>query len=142
MSKAKQQLADALRAALAERSRAIEVAYNELTVELAPEDLLDVAVRLRDDDAFRFQQLIDLCGVDYSQYGCDEWQTDDASHAGFTAVSRAAAPGGCASATSSRRGSSRAGASRSFITCCPMSTTSACDSRCSRPTTISRWCRV
>ena len=84
ISSAKQQLADALRAALGERCRSIEIAFNEVTVELAPQELLEVATRLRDDEAFRFVQLSDLCGVDYSQYGRDEWQTTDASHAGFS----------------------------------------------------------
>jgi len=46
--------------------------------------LLEVATALRDHQDFRFQQLIDLCGVDYSQYGRDEWQTDEASRAGFS----------------------------------------------------------
>jgi NADH-quinone oxidoreductase subunit C len=39
---------------------------------------------LRDDEAFRFEQLVDLSGVDYSQYGRAEWQTEGASRAGFS----------------------------------------------------------
>jgi len=41
----------------------------ELTLEIAPGDLLDVARTLRDDAELGFAQMIDLCGVDYSRYG-------------------------------------------------------------------------
>ena len=84
MSNSKQQLAEALRAALDERVESVEVAYNEVSIEVSAENLLEVARRLRDDDGFKFQQLVDLCGVDYSQFGRDEWQTDDASRGGFS----------------------------------------------------------
>jgi NADH-quinone oxidoreductase subunit C len=43
-----------------------------------------VASGLRDDAQFQFQQLLDLCGVDYSQFGRDEWQTESASRSGFS----------------------------------------------------------
>ena len=84
MSNSKQQLADALQAALGEKLDSVTLACNEVTVETSPENLLEVAARLRDDEAFQFQQLVDLCGVDYSQFGRDEWLTDDASRGGFS----------------------------------------------------------
>ena len=84
MSNSKQQLADALRVALGEQAEAVTLAVNEVTLEIAPENLIEVATRLRDDDSFAFEQLVDLCGVDYSQFGRDEWQTDEASRAGFS----------------------------------------------------------
>ncbi|HUW00124.1 MAG TPA: NADH-quinone oxidoreductase subunit C, partial [Gallionella sp.] len=43
----------------------------ELTVVVRAQDMLDVLTRMRDDKALRFEQLIDLCGVDYSAYGSD-----------------------------------------------------------------------
>lgn len=58
----------------------------ELTIEIAPENVLDVLTQLRDDKQFEFKQLIDLCGVDYMAYGKTEWKTD---HATFTGFSRA-----------------------------------------------------
>ena len=79
-----QQLADALRAALEDRIVSVEVDRNEVSVEVPPENLLDVATQLRDGEQFRFQQLMDLCGVDYSQYGCDEWFTQECTHGGFS----------------------------------------------------------
>lgn len=84
MASRNQQLADALRAALEERVVSVEVDFNEVSIEVAAENLVDVATRLRDDERFRFQQLIDLCGVDYSQYGRDEWYTEEATRAGFS----------------------------------------------------------
>jgi len=54
----------------------------ELTVTVSAADYLEVATTLRDDDGLRFEQLIDLCGMDYSA-----WR--DRPHEGprFTVVS-------------------------------------------------------
>ena len=41
----------------------------ELTIEVVSSDYRSVATRLRDHDSFGFEQLIDLCGVDYASYG-------------------------------------------------------------------------
>ena len=49
-------------------------AYGELTVECRPKDLREVATLLRDHSALKFEQLIDLCGVDYLEYGEGSWQ--------------------------------------------------------------------
>ena len=94
MSNRKQQLADALRAALGEKIDTVTVAFNEVSADVPAENLLDVATELRDGPEFKFQQLIDLCGVDYSQFGRDEWQTEDASRAGFSRGVAAAATTG------------------------------------------------
>jgi NADH-quinone oxidoreductase subunit C len=40
----------------------------EITVTVAASDYLDVARQLRDDAALKFEQLIDLCGLDYADY--------------------------------------------------------------------------
>jgi NADH-quinone oxidoreductase subunit C len=45
------------------------LSLNEVTIECKPNDYLRVCKSLRDDDDFRFEQLIDLCGVDYQEYG-------------------------------------------------------------------------
>lgn len=82
MTDSTQQLADALRAALGDQVDVVNVEYGEVTLEVSPENLIEVATTLRDDH--EFQQLIDLCGVDYSQFGRDEWQTEEASRAGFS----------------------------------------------------------
>jgi len=45
------------------------LALGEITIEVMPENYLAVCKTLRDDEAFGFEILIDLCGVDYSAYG-------------------------------------------------------------------------
>ena len=84
MPNPRQQLAEALRAAFGDRVDSVAVEYNEVTIEVAGENLIAVATELRDDPQFQFQQLLDVCGVDYSQFGQDEWLTEDASRAGFS----------------------------------------------------------
>jgi len=44
------------------------VALGEVTIEVRPADWHDIAVQLRDEPGLRFDELIDLCGVDYSTY--------------------------------------------------------------------------
>ena len=44
-------------------------ALGEITLECAAADYLSVCQLLRDDASLRFEQLIDLCGVDYQSYG-------------------------------------------------------------------------
>ena len=56
----------------------------EVTIEVAAGDLLDVCAALRDEKDFRFEQLVDVCGVDYVAYGKAEWETEHASSAGFS----------------------------------------------------------
>ena len=58
--------------------------YGEVTIEVLPADALAVFEKLRDDAAFKFEQLIDVCGVDYSEYGSVEWATESTSSTGFS----------------------------------------------------------
>jgi NADH-quinone oxidoreductase subunit C len=46
----------------------------ELTLEVGAGDYLQAALLLRDHPDLRFEQLIDLCGVDYSEFGQDGWE--------------------------------------------------------------------
>jgi NADH-quinone oxidoreductase subunit C len=55
-------------AALGDKARRVEVNLGEVTVVVAAADYLAAARLLRDAPACRFEQLIDLCGVDYSAY--------------------------------------------------------------------------
>ena len=45
-----------------------KVALGEVTIEVRAENWLEVALKLRDETSLRFDELIDLCGVDYSTY--------------------------------------------------------------------------
>jgi NADH-quinone oxidoreductase subunit C len=47
-------------------------AFGEITLEIAPDELTQVARKLRDHPDFQFEQLIDLCGVDYARYGNED----------------------------------------------------------------------
>jgi NADH-quinone oxidoreductase subunit C len=82
MANRKLQLADALGAAFEGSIESVNLSLNEVTIEVSPEHLVDVATRLRDEHGF--EQLVDVCGVDYSQYGRDEWQTEEATRSGFS----------------------------------------------------------
>jgi len=58
--------------------------FAEVTIEVSAKDALAVFETLRDDAALKFEQLIDVCGVDYSEYGSVEWTTESASATGFS----------------------------------------------------------
>lgn len=62
----------ALGAILGERATLIN-AVDELTLECAAADYHSIMQTLRDHDELHFEQLIDLCGVDYSTYKNQEW---------------------------------------------------------------------
>jgi len=47
---------------------------NELTIECKAEDFIEVCIKLRDHGELKFEQLIDLCGVDYSEYNDGLWE--------------------------------------------------------------------
>ncbi|HEY8354929.1 MAG TPA: NADH-quinone oxidoreductase subunit C [Methylophilaceae bacterium] len=74
MSARLQKLAEELRLALGERVVRLAERLGEITIEVRAEDYLEVAGILRDAPALRFEQLIDLCGVDYVDYGEGAWQ--------------------------------------------------------------------
>jgi len=60
------------------------VAFEEVTIEVAGKNLVEVCSALESETDFAFTQMIDLCGVDYSAYGLTEWATDDATIEGFS----------------------------------------------------------
>ena len=59
---------------LGERVRRMHLAHDEVTVEVAAADYLDAAAVLRDAPQCQFNQLMDLCAVDYSQYKDRPWE--------------------------------------------------------------------
>ena len=63
-----QKLEQELRSVVGDRIKQFEVAFGELTAVVAPEDLTQVMILLRDSSVLRFAQLSDLCGVDYRDY--------------------------------------------------------------------------
>ncbi len=56
----------------------------ELTIEVDKDDLLAVAIALRNEPEFGFEMLMDVCGIDYLDYGEVEWTTSSATETGFS----------------------------------------------------------
>ena len=77
-------LSDRIKARFGEQALSVVEARGETTLEVPAAAFRDVALALRDDADFRFECLIDLCGVDYLSYGEDEWDTADVSSEGFS----------------------------------------------------------
>lgn len=67
-------LKERLEKVLGKKIARLHNALGELTVVVRAEDYLDVAKVLRDDASLAFEQLIDLCGVDYSEYSNATWE--------------------------------------------------------------------
>ncbi len=77
-------LAQRVEAHLAGRVRRVPSLTGELAYEVEPGVLLDVCRTLRDAPDLRFEMLMDLAGVDYLEYGMDQWQTQSATRTGFS----------------------------------------------------------
>lgn len=76
-------LVDQLKSELASYISTIIVAHDEVTIEIDVSNLKVVMLELRDLTVFCFDQLIDLCVVDYLLYGQYDWETDTATEKGF-----------------------------------------------------------
>lgn len=71
MSAKLERLSQTLQDVLGEKVGSVSIDRGEVTLEVGAADYLSVAHILRDESLLRFEQLIDLCGVDYSEYaGC------------------------------------------------------------------------
>jgi NADH-quinone oxidoreductase subunit C len=77
------ELSAKLQEKLANKIEKLSSALGEITVVIARENLVSVAKILRDDADFAFNQLMDVCGIDYLHYGIAEWATDSATGTGF-----------------------------------------------------------
>jgi NADH-quinone oxidoreductase subunit C len=62
-------LAENLKSVLGDRIAGIDGSHGELTLVVNATDLLRAAAQLRDHAQLRFEQLVDLCGVDYLEFG-------------------------------------------------------------------------
>ena len=56
----------------------------QVTIEVSAADLAEVCLILRNDETLAFNQLSDLCGVDYLSYGKADWETEDTTRTGFS----------------------------------------------------------
>ena len=67
------QLAANLEKVLGKRAKSIEIALGEVTVVVNADTYFESAMLLRDDPSLAFEQLIDLCGVDYQDFRDGAW---------------------------------------------------------------------
>jgi NADH-quinone oxidoreductase subunit C len=84
MSERYETLATRIYERFGEQMRRVPSTCGELTYELDKDDLTEVATSLRNEAAFGFEMLMDVCGVDYLNYGSDEWTTNEATDTGFS----------------------------------------------------------
>lgn len=62
----------------------ISQAYDEITLECEVAHIKEILNQLKTHKHFAFDQLIDLCAVDYLLYGDYDWETESASESGFS----------------------------------------------------------
>lgn len=93
MTEVKLGFIEQLQARFADKILALQESQRQITLEVSVEQWLDVMRTLRDAPEFRFEQLIDICGVDYLGYGQVEWDTSDVSSEGFSRGVEGAAVG-------------------------------------------------
>ena len=67
-------LASAVQDALGDKIKNLSSALGEVTVVIGADDYLLAMQLLRDHTSTRFEQMIDLCGVDYQSYGDGRWE--------------------------------------------------------------------
>ncbi|MEZ5662205.1 MAG: NADH-quinone oxidoreductase subunit C [Burkholderiaceae bacterium] len=69
-----QQLQQTLAGLLGDRVRSVSVERDEVTITVGADRYLEVMQTLRDAPQARFEQLLDLCGMDYATYGDGRWE--------------------------------------------------------------------
>jgi len=63
--------------------QSLTVSLGEVSLEIAREKLQEVCIALRDEKVFAFALLLDVCVVDYQDYGVSEWATERTTLTGF-----------------------------------------------------------
>ena len=67
-------LKDTVATVLGDKVHRLDLALGEVTLTLKSADYLDAMQTLRDAPGCKFEQLVDLCGVDYSAYRDTVWE--------------------------------------------------------------------
>ena len=73
MSAKLEMLSQNLQKHLGDRIGSLQLALGEITIDVDVADYSSVLTMLRDEPELRFEELMDLCGVDYSTYGNGKW---------------------------------------------------------------------
>jgi NADH-quinone oxidoreductase subunit C len=84
MSKKSERLAACILERFGDAAALLRGPGGELTLLVAPADLVATATALRDETGLEFGMLVDLAGVDYLAYGMDEWKTRKATESGYS----------------------------------------------------------
>jgi len=74
MSAKLEMLSQNLQTHFGDKLKSLNFALGEITIEVAASDYLSVMTALRNEPDLQFEELVDLCGVDYSTYGEGAWQ--------------------------------------------------------------------
>ena len=85
-------LAAAIEARFGAKLARLPTSTRELGFSVDAADLVEVCRELRDAPEIKLEMLMDVAGVDYADYGRDEWRTDSATATGFSR-GRVRAPG-------------------------------------------------
>ena len=74
MSAKLEMLSQNLQTHFGDKLKSLNFALGEITIEVAASDYLSVMTALRNEPDLQFEELVALCGVDYSTYGEGAWQ--------------------------------------------------------------------
>lgn len=78
------ELSEKLKSEFSDHILSNQVSFDEVTIECETGKLINLLTQLRDHKTFEFDQLIDICAVDYLKYGVYDWETEQASESGFS----------------------------------------------------------
>lgn len=74
MSAKLEMLSQNLQTHFGDKLKSLNFALGEITIEVAASNYLSVMIALRNEPDLQFEELVDLCGVDYLAYGEGAWQ--------------------------------------------------------------------
>jgi NADH-quinone oxidoreductase subunit C len=77
-------LVEKLQTRFGDALQACKLDRDEVTIEIPPARAIEIFTALRDESEFAFEQVMDVCGVDYSTYGEVEWATNESTDKGFS----------------------------------------------------------
>lgn len=77
-------LADSIKTIYLEQYQAITMDNNEITLHCSVAQLKKILDDLKLNPLFLFDQLIDICAVDYLDYGKYSWETESVTESGFS----------------------------------------------------------
>ena len=79
MYQAAERLASLVQDRLGSDARVTASRLGEVAVDITPPALRMACAELRDGDGLRFRQLVDLCGIDYLDFGRADWETSESA---------------------------------------------------------------